>query len=94
MLLAGDIDRGGVFAALYGTLALLEAEERPYVKGTIINKFRGDVELLRPGLTQLEELCRVPVVGVVPWMELDLDEEDSLSSGWTLGAGKLPWTWR
>lgn len=79
VLLAGDIDRGGVFAALYGTLALLEPGERAMVKGTIINKFRGDVEILRPGLTQLEELTHVPVVGVVPWMELDLDEEDSLS---------------
>lgn len=90
VLLAGDIDRGGVFAALYGTLALLEAEERPYVKGTIINKFRGDVDLLRPGLTQLEELCKVPVVGVVPWMELDLDEEDSLSSRLDARGGKAP----
>lgn len=90
VLLAGDIDRGGVFAALYGTMALLEAEERPYVKGTIINKFRGDVELLRPGLTQLEELCQVPVVGVVPWMELDLDEEDSLSSRLDARGGKAP----
>lgn len=79
VLLAGDIDRGGVFAALYGTLALLEPGERAMVKGTIINKFRGDVEILRPGLTQLEGLTHVPVVGVVPWMELDLDEEDSLS---------------
>lgn len=90
VLLAGDIDRGGVFAALYGTMALLEAEERPYIKGTIINKFRGDVELLRPGLTQLEELCHVPVLGVVPWMELDLDEEDSLSSRLEVRGGKAP----
>lgn len=90
VLLAGDIDRGGVFAALYGTLALLEAEERPYVKGTIINKFRGDVELLRPGLQQLEALCQVPVLGVVPWMELDLDEEDSLSSRLDARGGKAP----
>ena len=90
VLLAGDIDRGGVFAALYGTLALLEAEERLYVKGTIINKFRGDVALLRPGLQQLEELCQVPVLGVVPWMELDLDEEDSLSSRLDARGGKAP----
>lgn len=90
VLLAGDIDRGGVFAALYGTMALLEAEERPYIKGTIINKFWGDVELLRPGLTQLEELCHVPVLGVVPWMELDLDEEDSLSSRLEARGGKAP----
>ncbi len=74
VLLAGDIDRGGVFAALYGTMALLEPDERAMVKGTIINKFRGDVEILRPGLTQLEELTHVPVVGWCPgwswiWMK-------------------------
>ena len=79
VLLAGDIDRGGVFASLYGTVALLEAGERAMVKGTVINKFRGDAALLRPGLTMLEELTQIPVVGVVPWLELDLDDEDSLS---------------
>ena len=80
VLLAGDIDRGGVFASLYGTVALLEPDERAMLKGTIINKFRGDVEILRPGLTALEELTKVPVLGVVPWLDLDLDDEDSLSS--------------
>ena len=94
VLLAGDIDRGGVFAALYGTMALLEPDERAMVKGTIINKFRGDVEILRPGLTQLEELTHVPVVGVVPWMELDLDEEDSLSQHFSARREGKPWTWR
>ena len=80
VLLAGDIDRGGVFASLYGTVALLEPEERSMVKGTIINKFRGDVDILKPGLSQLEALTSVPVLGVVPWLDLDLDDEDSLSS--------------
>ena len=80
VLLAGDIDRGGVFAQLYGTVALLEPEERSMVKGTIINKFRGDVDILKPGLSQLEALTSVPVLGVVPWLDLDLDDEDSLSS--------------
>lgn len=79
VLLAGDIDRGGVFAQLYGTLALLQPEERRRVVGTVINKFRGDLELLRPGLRQLEELTGVPVLGVVPWVRADIDDEDSLS---------------
>ena len=66
VLLVGDIDRGGVFAQLYGTIALLEEEERRRVKGTIVNKFRGDRAILEPGLKQLEQLCGVPVAGVIP----------------------------
>jgi len=79
VLLVGDIDRGGVFAQLYGTVALLEPEERARVKGTVINKFRGDVSILEPGLRQLEDLCGVPVVGVVPYLHVDIDDEDSLT---------------
>ncbi len=79
VLLAGDIDRGGVFAQLYGTIALLQAEERQRVAGTVINKFRGDIELLRPGLAELERLTDVPVLGVVPWLRVDIDDEDSLA---------------
>lgn len=79
VLLVGDIDMGGVFASLYGTMALLDEEERGRVKATIINKFRGDVTILEPGLRQLEDLTGVPVLGVVPYMRLDLDDEDSLS---------------
>ena len=79
VLLAGDIDRGGVFAQLYGTVALLEPEERARVKGVIVNKFRGDRAILEPGLRMLEELCGVPVAGVVPYVHADIDDEDSLS---------------
>ena len=79
VLIAGDIDRGGVFAQLYGTVALLEPDEQAMVKGLIINKFRGDVEILRPGLTQLEDLTGKPVIGVVPYGHFDIDDEDSLS---------------
>ena len=66
VLLAGDIDRGGVFAALYGTMALLEPDERGYGEGDYHQQIPGDVEILRPGLTQLEELTHVPVVGWCP----------------------------
>ena len=79
VLLTGDIDRGGVFAQLYGTVALLTEEERSYVRGIVINKFRGDKSILMPGIRQLEDLVGIPVVGVVPWMHVDIDDEDSLS---------------
>ena len=85
VLLAGDIDRGGVFASLYGTVKLLEPEEQDRIKGLIINKFRGDVEILRPGLTTLEQLTGKPVLGVVPMLDVDIDDEDSLSSKLTGG---------
>ena len=79
VLIVGDIDRGGVFASpLYGTVKLLE-QDRAYMKGTIINKFRGDAEILKPGLNMLEELIDLPAVGVVPYLKLDIDDEDSLS---------------
>ena len=80
VLLAGDIDRGGVFAQLYGTVMLLEPEERKMVKGLIINKFRGDKSILDPGVEMIEDLCRIPVVGVTPYMDVDIEDEDSLSS--------------
>lgn len=79
VLLCGDIDRGGVFAALYGTVKLLEPDEQAMIRGLIINKFRGDVEILRPGLGTLEELTGKPVLGVVPMLDVDVDDEDSLS---------------
>ena len=79
IVLVGDIDRGGVFASLYGTIKLLEPEEQAMVKGTIINRFRGDVSLLETGLDMLEALTDTPVVGVIPYMHVDIDDEDSLS---------------
>ncbi|MCQ2552765.1 MAG: cobyric acid synthase [Clostridia bacterium] len=79
VLLVGDIDRGGVFAQLYGTIALLEPDEQARIKGTIVNKFRGDKAILEPGLKILEDLCKVPVAGVIPYTYVDVDDEDSLS---------------
>ena len=79
VLLVGDIDRGGVFAQLYGTIALLEAEEQNIIKATVINKFRGDVSLLAPGLTMLENLTAKPVAGVIPYLPVDIEGEDSLA---------------
>ena len=79
VLLVGDIDRGGVFAQLYGTVALLEYDERARIKGSVINKFRRDKAILEPGLKTLEDLCGVPVAGVIPYVHVDIDDEDSLS---------------
>ena len=88
VLLVGDIDRGGVFAQLYGTVALLEPEEKARIKGTIVNKFRGDRKILEPGLETLEQLCGVPVAGVIPYVYVDIDDEDSLSTRFTRNTGR------
>lgn len=80
VLLVGDIDRGGVFAQLLGTLMLLEDKEKDRVKGLVINKFRGDKTILDPGIAMLEEKGKVPVAGVVPYVKLSLEDEDSLTT--------------
>ena len=85
VLLVGDIDRGGVFAQLYGTIALLEPQEQKRIKGTIVNKFRGDRAILQPGIDILERICGVPVAGVVPYVHVDIDDEDSLSTRFQTG---------
>ena len=90
VLLAGDIDRGGVFAQLYGTVALLEPAERTRIKGLLINKFRGDVEILRPGLAMLEEKTHLPVLGVIPYLKVDIEDEDSLSTRLEAGQAVKP----
>ena len=88
VLLVGDIDRGGVFAQLYGTIALLEPQEQQRIKGTIVNKFRGDRAILQPGIDILEKICGVPVAGVIPYTHVDIDDEDSLSTRLHTGDGR------
>ena len=79
VLLVGDIDRGGVFAQIVGTIELLEEHEKDRIVGTVINKFRGDKSILEPGLNMLEEKTQKPVLGVIPYFYLDIDDEDSLT---------------
>ena len=80
VILVADIDRGGVFASVYGSVMLLTEEERKHLKGILINKFRGDIRLFEPGVKMLEELCGIPVIGVLPYYkDIYIEEEDSLA---------------
>lgn len=82
VILISDIDRGGVFAQIVGTIELLEPLERSYIKGIIINKFRGDIEVLKPGIEFIEQRTGIPVIGVLPWLpEINLPAEDSVALG-------------
>jgi adenosylcobyric acid synthase len=90
-IVVGDIDRGGVFAALFGTVALLSAEDQALVGGFVVNKFRGDLGLLRPGLDMITKATGRPVHGVLPYhRDLWLDAEDSLAYGRMLGRPAAP----
>jgi len=79
VILIGDINPGGVFASLYGTVKLLPPDEQARIRGIVINKFRGDIKILEPGLVMLEELLGIPVLGVIPWMDVDIEDEDSVT---------------
>lgn len=83
VILVGDIDRGGVFASLAGTMLLFDEDEKEKVKAVLINKFRGDVTILEPGLRMLENIIKKPVLGVVPHLDVDIDDEDSLTDRFT-----------
>jgi adenosylcobyric acid synthase len=87
VLLITDIDRGGSFASIVGTLALLDKKYQKLVKGFVINKFRGDINILKPGFVKLKQITKRPVFGVIPMTKIDLPEEDSL------GVKPKPITW-
>lgn len=79
VILVADIDKGGVFASIYGTIMLQKPENRERIKGIIINKFRGNIEFLQSGIDQIQDLTKVPVLGVLPYTLIDLEEEDSIA---------------
>ena len=81
VIIVGDIDRGGVFASIYGTIMLMSDSEKQRIKGFIINKFRGDIEILKPGIDMIEKLVEKPCLGVMPFFNLDIEEEDSIIDG-------------
>ena len=88
VILIGDINPGGVFASLYGTVKLLDEDEQARIKGIIINKFRGDVKILEPGLDMIEKRLNIPVLGVIPWMDIDMEDEDSVTERFERRSGR------
>jgi len=80
VLLVSDIDKGGSFASLVGTMTLIEKKYQKLVKGFVFNKFRGDIEVLKPGFQKLKNITKLPVMGIIPMMKLNLPEEDSLNA--------------
>lgn len=89
VILVGDIDKGGVFASIYGTVMLLEEKERQRIKGIVINKFRGDKSILQSGIDMLEDLVKIPVIGVIPYMNIKLDEEDGATNFNSISKGDV-----
>lgn len=87
VILIGDINPGGVFASLYGTVKLLDEDEQQRIRGIVINKFRGDVKILEPGLKMIEDLLGIPVIGVIPWMDIDMEDEDSVTERFSRSGG-------
>jgi len=79
VLLVSDIDKGGSFASIVGTMSLIEKKYQKLVKGFVFNKFRGDINVLKPGFQKLKNITKIPVIGTIPMMTLDLPEEDSLN---------------
>ena len=88
VLLVSDIDKGGSFASLAGTMALIEKKYQKLIKGFVLNKFRGDIDVLKPGFRKIKQLTKIPVLGTIPMFKLNLPEEDSLN----VKAKEIAWT--
>ena len=88
VLLVADIDKGGSFASLVGTMALIEKKYQKFIKGFVLNKFRGDIDVLKPGFRKIKQLTKIPVLGTIPMLKMNLPEEDSLN----VKAKEITWT--
>jgi len=88
VLLVADIDKGGSFASLVGTMALIEKKYQKLIKGFVLNKFRGDIDVLKPGFRKIKQLTKIPVLGTIPMLKMNLPEEDSLN----VKAKEITWT--